>query len=212
MMENKKSKIWWLVGAAAIIIGLALVLKFYAGASTIIWNISAGGKWLLPLVSITALVDSLNPCAFSILILTSASLLIALGLINLLQELFPNSPVKLRLPQLSHGLIARVMAKASVPAAFILGGLVGLCEFPCTGGPYLMILGLLHDQVPYFSGLGYLFLYNLIFVLPLVIILALASQKSLLDRIEDWQNRRKKLMRRAGGLAMVALGLIILLI
>jgi len=263
-MENKKSKIWWLVGAAAIIIGLALVLKFYAGASTIIWNISAGGKWLLPLVSITALVDSLNPCAFSILILTiafllsigrlrsnilkiggvyifgvftayiliglgllkilhffntphfmgrvGASLLIALGLINLLQELFPNSPVKLRLPQLSHGLIARVMAKASVPAAFILGGLVGLCEFPCTGGPYLMILGLLHDQVTYFSGLGYLFLYNLIFVLPLVIILALASQKSLLDRIEDWQNRRKKLMRRAGGLAMVALGLIILLI
>ncbi|MEK7208900.1 MAG: GAP family protein [Patescibacteria group bacterium] len=263
-MENKKNKIWWLVSAAVIVVGLALVLKFYAGASTIVWSLSDGGKWLLPLVGITALVDSINPCAFSILILTiafllslgrlrsnilkiggvyifgvftayiliglgllkilhffntphfmgkvGAGLLILLGLINLIQELFPNSPIKLRLPKFSHGLMARVMEKASVPTAFLLGILVGLCEFPCTGGPYLMILGLLHDQVTYLTGIGYLFLYNLIFVLPLVIILSLASHKYLLDRVEDWQNRRKKLMRRVGGLVMILLGVIIFLI
>ena len=46
------------------------------------------------------------------------------------------------------------MHQATLPAAFALGVVVGLCEFPCTGGPYLMILGLLHDRGTYTSGLG----------------------------------------------------------
>ena len=261
--KSKTSKIWWLVVAAVIVIGLAVLLKNYSGASSIIWNISDGGKWLLPLVGITALVDSINPCAFSILLLTiafllsigrmrssilkiggvyifgvftayiliglgifgalhlfntphfmgkiGAGLLIILGLINLIQEIFPNSPIKLRIPKFSHSLLARVMEKATIPTAFILGILVGLCEFPCTGGPYLMILGLLHDNVTYMKGVGYLFIYNLIFVLPLVIILAMASHKYLLDKVEAWQNKEKRLMRLGGGIAMIILGIIIFL-
>src|SRR3990167_3046130 len=39
-----------------------------------IWTISNEGKWLLPLIGISALIDSINPCAFSILILTIAFL------------------------------------------------------------------------------------------------------------------------------------------
>jgi len=263
-IETKSNKIWWLAIAAVVVIGLAILLKNFSGASEVIWNISNGGKWLLPLVSITALVDSINPCAFSILLLTiafllsigrmrtnilkigavyifgvftayiliglgilqalhifntphfmgklGALLLILLGLINLIGEIFPNSPIRLRIPKFSHTLIARVMERATVPAAFALGILVGLCEFPCTGGPYLMILGLLHDNVTYLKGVGYLLIYNLIFVLPLVIILALASRKYLLDKVEAWQNKEKRLMRLGGGIAMIILGIIILVI
>src|SRR3989338_2088388 len=40
-----------------------------------LWNISNGGTWLLPLVLVSALIDSINPCAFSILLLTIAFLL-----------------------------------------------------------------------------------------------------------------------------------------
>jgi len=85
-------------------------------------------------------------------------------------------------------------------------------EFPCTGGPYLMILGLLHDNVTYIKGVGYLFIYNLIFILPLVIILAIASRKYLLDKVEAWQNKEKRLMRLGGGIAMIILGIIIFLL
>ena len=40
-------------------------------SSQIVWSVSNQGQLLLPLVVITALVDSINPCAFSILLLTS---------------------------------------------------------------------------------------------------------------------------------------------
>jgi len=104
------------------------------------------------------------------------------------------------------------MNKASLPAVFLLGVLVGLCEFPCTGGPYLMVLGLLHDQRTYFSGVGYLLLYNIIFILPLIVILFIASDNALLQKVSAWKKSETKHMRFWGGIAMVVLGIIILLL
>jgi cytochrome c biogenesis protein CcdA len=91
----------------------------------------------------------------------------------------------------------------------VLGGLVGICEFPCSGGPYLMVLGLLNDQATFYTGVGYLFLYNAIFVLPLAIILVFASDVALLGKVQQWQQHRRRAMRLGGGAAMVALGLLI---
>ena len=72
-----------------------------------------------------------------------------------------------------------------------------------------MVLGLLHDQTTYFTGVGYLILYNVIFVLPLVVILLLASDESLLGKVQAWQEQKRQAMRLGGGGAMVALGLLI---
>lgn len=228
------------------------------------WSISNEGQWLLPLVLISALIDSINPCAFSILILTiaflfsigklrsriiqvggayifgiflayvliglgilhafhlfntpqfmgklGAFLLIILGSINLINEFNPSFPIKLKIPVAAHHRIAELMDKGSMPTAFGLGALVGICEFPCTGGPYLMVLGLLHDQGTYLKGLGYLLLYNLIFILPLVIILFLAGNETVTKKIQIWQGQEKKTMRFGGGLAMIGLGILILLL
>jgi len=135
-----------------------------------------------------------------------AALLIAWGIMELIGELYPAFPIKLRIPDAAHSKMAELMEKGSIPTAFFLGGLVGLCEFPCTGGPYLMILGLLHDKGTYVNGLGYLFLYNLIFILPLVIILFIASHETLVAKVRAWQKSERKLMRYGGGIAMIILG------
>jgi len=239
---------------------VALVIAFKASTvgTAALWSVSEGGRWLLPLIAVAALIDSINPCAFSILIVTiafllsigrlrssvlqigsayiagifvvyfmiglgllqalhlfdtphfmanvGAALLIVLGLVNLTNQFVPSFPVRLSVPPAAHHRIAILMERASVPAAFVLGGLVGLCEFPCTGGPYLMVLGLLHDRQSYFSGVGYLMLYNLIFILPLVLILMFASDQTLLGKVQEWQQRNKPAMRLGGGAAMVALG------
>lgn len=238
-----------------------LTLKIGNFGSSFIWNLSNGGKWLLPLVGIAAIIDSINPCAFSILLLTiafllnigqnrsqvlriggsyifglfviyiliglgimqalhifntphfmakvGAGLLLILGFINLINHFFPQFPIKLRIPQAAHTKMAQLMEKSSIPAAFLLGNLVGLCEFPCTGGPYLMILGLLHDQASYLRGLGYLLIYNVIFILPLAIILMMASQKPLLEKVREWKKKETGNMRLWGGIAMVILSLLI---
>jgi len=250
------------VSAGLALLALITVFSFGSFGTSALWQVSEGGKWLLPLVGVAALIDSINPCAFSILLLTiafllsigklrsnvlqigsayitgifvvylliglgllqalhifdtphfmanvGAGLLVLLGVINLTNEFVPAFPIKLAIPHGAHRRIAVLMERASVPTGFLLGGLVGLCEFPCTGGPYLMVLGLLHDQATYYTGVGYLFLYNFIFILPLVLILLFASDASLLNKVQAWQKDRKQAMRLGGGAAMVGLGMFIL--
>ena len=261
---NGNKNFFLLVLLAIFLVGLVLFFQSGTFGVKTLWALSDGGKWLLPLVLVAALLDSVNPCAFSILILTiaflfslgkprsgilriggayifgifavymligfgilqtlhlfstphfmakvGAALLMALGFINVINEFFPAFPIKLRIPHSAHSKMAELMEKASLPTAFFLGGLVGLCEFPCTGGPYLMVLGLLHDQATYLKGVGYLLIYNRICILPLAVILLMASAKILLEKVRAWQQKENRLMRFGGGVAMIILGAIIFFI
>jgi cytochrome c-type biogenesis protein len=249
-----------LIALALLILATVFFFRSGGAGSAALWQITRGGTWLPPLVGISALVDSVNPCAFSILLLTiaflvslgktrskiltiggfyiagiflayigiglgilsalhifntphfmakvGASLLILFGAINVINDIFPAFPIKLKIPNAAHGAMARLMERASLPTAFLLGALVGLCEFPCTGGPYLLVLGLLHDQATRTTGFGYLVIYNLIFILPLVVILALASDKGLLAKVEAWKKDENHNMRLWGGIAAIALGVL----
>ena len=257
----KDKKLWGLVAAGILVLGAVLFFKFGTGGTAALWNLSQGGAILWPLVLVSALIDSINPCAFSILLLTigflvslgemrnnilkiggmyiaglfavyiliglgllhalhlfntphfmakiGASILILVGLINLINEFFPRFPVKLKIPQGAHHKMAELMKKASLPTAFLLGGLVGLCEFPCTGGPYLLVLGLLHDSVTYLKGFVYLIFYNLVFVLPLAVILLIASHEGVLQKVQEWKKKENWAMRFWGGIAAVILGVAI---
>jgi len=178
---------------------------------------------LLPAVIITSLVDSVNPCAFAVILLLIAFLftlrqsrgrilqlglvyiamifivyfgiglgllravrlsddphfvaragswlLIALGVINLLEFFFPRFPIKLHMPSFAGERTQQLIKQATFPTTVMAGFLVGLCTFPCSGGIYVSIITLLNAKTTYSWGLVYLFLYNLIFVLPLVVIL-----------------------------------------
>ena len=60
----------------------------------------------------------------------------------------------------------------SVLVAAVLGVLVVFVELPCTGAPYLAILGMLSKGL-YSEAIPLLLLYNLIFILPLFVIIGL---------------------------------------
>jgi len=227
-----------------------------------LWTVSNQGETLLPLVVVSSLVDSINPCAFSILIVSiiflfgigktrenifkyglayilgiflvylliglgimqvlhifsvphfmskvGAALLIVFGTINILETIFPNFPIRFAIPQSVHGRMNDLVKKVSLPAMIALGALVGLCEFPCTGGPYLTVIGLLHDTKTYWSGTAYLFLYNLIFILPLVLILLISSNKHLVDKVQDFQKTNRSFMKIGAGVVMIILAYVIL--
>jgi cytochrome c biogenesis protein CcdA len=104
------------------------------------------------------------------------------------------------------------MEKATVPMAFLLGLLVGICEFPCTGGPYLMVIGLLHDQSTYLQGALYLLLYNLLFVLPLVVVLMITGDKAVVGKVQRWRSTKLKHSRLVGGIIMIVIGVLIWII
>jgi len=252
------------VGLLLVAVLGVIVLKFSPGFTDFLWRLSDGGVWLLPLVAFSALLDSVHPCSFSILLITiaflfglqmsrrkiltlgglyiagifaayfligigllkvlhifnvphfmgklGAALLILFGLLNLLGAFFPRFPLKLKIPNLAHRAIGRLIHTVSAPAAFALGLLVGLCQFPCMGGPYLMVIGLLHDEANYFRGFGYLLLYNLILILPLAVTLGLAANPMLLAKVKTWKQAQMKDVHFWAGLAMLIIGLLIFLI
>ncbi len=109
------------------------------------------------------------------------------------------------------GTMARQMAKkATIPALIIGGFLIGLCTVPCSGAVYLGVLSLLALQPSALVGYGYLVLYNLIFVLPLVIILIAASARPTLNRLAHWNLHHKEWVRLALGGGVVVMGHLIL--
>ncbi len=141
-----------------------------------------------------------------------ALILIIVGVINMTNVFFPAFPIKLKIPQSAHHKIARLMEKKSMPAALLLGALVGLFEFPCSGGPYLLVLGLLHDGATYIRGFAYLLFYNVVFILPLVVVLLVASNNLVLEKVRQWKKDNTGQMKLWSGLAMIVLGVIILFI
>lgn len=245
------------------IIGI-VILKNDPATSSIIWSLSKQGTWLLPLVLISALLDSVHPCSFSILLITiaflfgiqmsrkkilqlggtyiagifsayfliglgilkilhlfntphfmgklGATLLITFGVLNLLSRFFPTFPIKLKIPGIAHSSMGKLMDKASFPAVFGLGLLVGICQFPCMGGPYLMVIGLLRDQMTYISGFNYLLLYNLILIIPLVAVLFISADKILVDKMQIWKRDNIEGLKLWTGILMIIIGILIFFI
>ena len=260
-MINKR-KILAMATFAVIIIGIILLysgfFNFHAP------DLRTYKGWMPALIGIAALVDSVNPCAFSVLFLSvtflfslgksrkeiikaglayifgifatyvliglgvlkvlslfnipnlmskiGATAIIIFGVIALINEFLPNFPIKLKIPSFAYGNIAKLMEKATLPAALLLGFVVGLFEFPCTGGPYLFVLGLLHDQGNYFKGLAYLLFYNLIFVLPLLVILAVSVNKKVLEAVDGVRRAETKQARIWLALIMILLGSLVFVI
>lgn len=86
----------------------------------------------------------------------------------------------------------------------LLGIFVVLVELPCTGAPYFAVLALL-AQGDYTRAVPYLLLYNLVFVLPLLVVIALAYLGKG-ERMEAWRKRHRAMMRLGAGVFLIALG------
>lgn len=212
----------------------------------------------LPLVLSTGFLDSLNPCAISLLLLyigllysmkkdhktvmkfgifyisavfvtyfligvgilkvvqfinipfffakLTAGIAIFFGLMNLKEYFFPNSPFNIRIPMNIRAKASEWAHKATVPAAIVLGVIIALHEFPCSGAVYLAILGYLGKNETFSRGIGYLFIYNLMFVLPLILIFIGASNRVLVEKMINLQERLGRKMHLVLAAVMIILG------
>jgi len=211
----------------------------------------------LPVVTFAALLDSINPCAISVLLLTIGFLislkksprhittiagvyiigifityiLIGLGTLQalsffgvsraitklgaailILTGFLGLTGIPLGIPGFIKPSLAKLIQRATYPAMFFLGVLVGLFEFPCTGGPYLMILALLHDKATFTTGAAYLIYYNIIFVSPLILITLTTHNSQLMTRFEAWRKTNSKTADLYSSIAMIILGGVIFLL
>lgn len=86
-----------------------------------------------------------------------------------------------------------------------LGVFVVLVELPCTGAPYLAILGLLSaGEVS--KAIPMLLLYNFIFIIPLFIIIGIAYFGASSETLESWRKEHRGIMRLGIGIFLLLLG------
>jgi cytochrome c biogenesis protein CcdA len=150
-----------------------------------------------------------------------AYLLIGFGLFTVLQQF--NLPVYLskvigvatiilavftlysRIPGASKPTIKKLLHAATSPIfAFIAGAAISAIELPCTVGPYFLALTLVTQyHVSRLALLGYLLLYNTIFVLPLVVVL-LAYHFAGVTEVP------KKYIRWTSAILLLVLGVVLL--
>lgn len=216
----------------------------------------------LPVIVGAAVIDSINPCAFGVLIF----------LLAYLNKVFPKHPGKMAL----HGVVYTLgvfitylvagmillpvisgLGQASVTAyivigilvilaglveikdffwygkgfslaifpeeaerikmqvqhvgkklstAFFLGIFVAIVELPCTGAVYLAVLALMSVSGLTIDNFTFLLLYNFIFVLPLLVIIALMYFGTTADEFHAWKERNKGLMRLLAGIVLILMG------
>ena len=106
-----------------------------------------------------------------------------------------------------------IQAVVSPLWAFVVGIIVSLFLLPCSAGPYVTVLMLLGAESSELNHLGvfYLLLYNLIFILPmLVITFMVGTGYTSAEAIGKFKNKHTKLIHLIVGLLMLALGVYII--
>lgn len=109
----------------------------------------------------------------------------------------------LKIPKSVKPLLEKITHKGTIPAMIVLGFLVSMFELPCTGGIYVAILTSMALEKSF--AIGYLILYNLIFVLPLVIITLMIYKGISPERLQTWNAHEKKWMKLAAAVVLLAL-------
>ncbi|MFA6489623.1 MAG: cytochrome c biogenesis protein CcdA [Candidatus Micrarchaeia archaeon] len=119
----------------------------------------------------------------------------------------------MEIPRSWRPMLKGMLNKATSPlGAFAMGFIVCLFELPCTGGPYLFILGLLAEKSTWLAAVPILMLYNVFFVIPLVAItLMIYCGLTNIEKADKWKERNLRLLHLVAGVVMTALGLLVAL-
>ncbi len=134
-----------------------------------------------------------------------------LGIITIVDVLRNREHFILSIPESRKGMLGNYIRLASLPAAFVLGILAGILGFSCTGGIYISILGLMGREMTVMTGLPWLVLYNLVYVLPLILITLVVAYGISPERADSMRGKYKRTVRMIIGLILVVLGAVILL-
>ena len=139
------------------------------------------------------------------------TIIVLLGLVEIKDYFWYGRWFSLGIPLVFTDKIHKMAQNVSIIGVILTGAFVAGVELPCTGAPYLAIIAILSTNFN-FAAFLMLILYNIIFVMPLVVILLLVAGGTQLPAVKAWKQETRGLMRLAIGLLLVALGWLLILI
>ena len=129
------------------------------------------------------------------------------GVVMLKDFFWPESQKQLRIPGASKERLMKLVEKVSIPATVALGVAVTVLETPCSLPLYVGTATILAN-----SGMalplviGYFLYYNLLFVLPLIIVLVLVWQGKRIVEMREWEHKAEKWMKLSLGSLLLLMG------
>jgi len=134
---------------------------------------------------------------------------IILGILNM-RDFFSYSPgsVGTEMPMFMRPKVKKIIGHVTSPrGAFLVGAFVTIFLLPCTIGPYVIAGGIL-SALELIKALPPLLLYNLIFVIPMVIItLIVYAGIAKVEDVSGWKDRNIRYLHLIAGIIMALLGI-----
>lgn len=136
-----------------------------------------------------------------------AAVLIFAGFIQLKDFLGIEKGPHLRIPTASKDRLMKLIEKVNYPATILLGILVTLLETPCSLPIYIGTATILSNSgMPFPLVVLYFLYYNLLFVLPLIVVLIVIWRGKKLVEVKEWEHKAKKWMHLGLALVLLAMG------
>ena len=114
-------------------------------------------------------------------------------------------------PSGTHGLMNKMIQRGGLAGMLLAGVLVGICTVPCSGAVYLSIITVLHASGGGAVGLALLALYNVAFIVPLLIFLLAVSNRRVLGTLGRWNKHNGAVVKSVLALGVVAMSFGLLL-
>jgi cytochrome c biogenesis protein CcdA len=138
-------------------------------------------------------------------------IVIFMGLVEIKDYFAYGKGFSLHIPKKHAKTIMDKINHLTTGGSIFLGIFVAAVELPCTGGPYLAITTALARIGLSWRIFWLLVVYNLIFVMPLIIIMLMVYFGADAEKIKNWKDDKKKWMRLFTGLLLIGLGVLLIL-
>lgn len=138
------------------------------------------------------------------------SAVIIAGVIQLKDVFWQDLPIHLRMPLRGFQKLNGLMMKASLPISALIGFLTTIFSTPCMLPLYIGTATVLaRSGQPMIFILGYFIYYNLIFILPLILILFFMTAGKEVVAMKEWEHKTTRWMRLLLAIAMLVVGILI---
>ncbi len=136
-----------------------------------------------------------------------AASILALGMaLWMLKDVFlPGVGPSMMAPGGTHARMQKAMERGGLAGMLIAGVLVGICTVPCSGAMYLQITAVLHASGGGATGFALLGLYNIAFIVPLLILLLAVSNRRVLGQLGRWNRANSPWIKVGLALAVIAM-------
>ncbi len=191
LSQNKSVKQMLLLGGIYV---LSIFVVYVAAGLGLMYFLTNIPLWITEFISISV-----------------GALIILAGLIELKDFFWYGRGLSLAIPVSISKKLSGMASRTTVVGVILLGMFVAGVELPCTGAPYLAIITLLSRYFD-FTAFVLLILYNVIFVLPLIIILIMVAFGAKVYDIKAWKQSNRGYMRLFAGLLLIVLGWLLILI